>query len=117
MPRDKTPSSVVAQQLQMTLSRWDAEDTSKLSHQGTHELPELSNTELVHLRVRVIALENLVIALLAQGTDQQLTVAREMAGYIRPRPGFTQHPLTIHAASQMVNSVDRAVRFRKLSEI
>lgn len=118
MPKNKTPSSVVAQQLQMTLSRWDTEDTSTaFPTQGTHELPELSNTELVHLRVRVIALENLVIALLAQGTDQQLTVAREMAGYIRPRPGFTQHPLTIHAASQMVNSVDRAVRFRKLSEI
>ena len=32
-----------------------------------------------------------------------------------PRPGFTQHPLTVHAASQMFDSVDRAVRFRKLS--
>jgi hypothetical protein len=116
MPKDKTPSSVVTQQLQMTLSKWDTEDAAKaFPIQGTNEIPELSNAELVHLRVRVIALENLVIALLAQGTDQQLAVAREMAGYVTPRPGFTQHPLTIHAASQMVNSVDRAVRFRKLS--
>lgn len=116
MPEEKTASSVVSQQLQMALSKWDNEDAAEALHtQGATEIPELSNAELVHLRVRVIALENLVIALLAQGSDQQLAVAREMASYIRPRPGFIQHPLTIHAASQMVDSVDRAVRFRKLS--
>lgn len=38
------------------------------------EIPELSNAELVHLRIRAIALENLVIVLLAQGSDQQLAV-------------------------------------------
>ncbi|SSB96274.1 hypothetical protein SAMN04488697_104348 [Pseudomonas sp. 43mfcvi1.1] len=93
MPKDKTPSSVVTQQLQMTLSKWDTEDAAKaFPIQGTNEIPELSNAELVHLRVRVIALENLVIALLAQGTDQQLAVAREMAGYITPRPGFYPAP-------------------------
>jgi hypothetical protein len=76
------------------------------------EVPELTNAELVHLRVRVIALENLVISLLAGATDRQLDLAREMAGYISPRPGFTQHPLTIHAASQMIDLVERAGRFR-----
>jgi hypothetical protein len=44
------------------------------------------------------------------------TVAREMAAYISPRPGFTQHPLTIHAAAQMNDCVDRAERFRKRSQ-
>jgi hypothetical protein len=72
----------------------------------------LTNVELVHLRVRVIALENLMIALLADASDQQLDVIREMAGYISPRPGFTQHPLTIHAAAQMIDLVDRANHFR-----
>jgi hypothetical protein len=114
---EKTDSSATSQQLQAELSKWDNEGSAQaLDTQGAAEIPELSNAELVHLRVRVIALENLVIALLAQGSDQQLAVARNMATYITPRPGFTQHPLTIHAASQMVDSVDRAVRFRKLSE-
>lgn len=35
-----------------------------------------------------------------------------MAGYISPRPGFTQHPLTIHAATQMADIVGRACHFR-----
>ena len=55
----------------------------------------------------MIALENLVIALLSQASPQQLDLAREMATYISPRPGFTPHPLTIHAAAQMVHLVDR----------
>ena len=40
-----------------------------------------SNAELVQLRIRVIALENLVIALLAEASDRQLDLAREMAAY------------------------------------
>jgi hypothetical protein len=61
---------------------------------------------------RICALENLVISLLAGATDWQLDRAREIAGYISPRPGFTQHPLTIHAASLMVDLVERAGQFR-----
>jgi hypothetical protein len=67
---------------------------------------------LVQLRVRVIALENLLISLLAEASDRQLGLAREMATYISPRPGFTQHPLTIHAAAQMIDLVERASRVR-----
>ena len=44
--------------------------------------PEMSNADLVALHVRVIALENLLISLLATASDQQLELAREMAGYI-----------------------------------
>jgi hypothetical protein len=72
----------------------------------------LTNAELVTMRVRVIALENLMISLLATASDDQLRLAREMAGYISPRPGFTQHPLTIHAAAHMVDLVERANHFR-----
>jgi hypothetical protein len=53
--------------------------------------PPLTNAELVQLRIRVIALENLVIALLAQAPDRQLTLARGMALYISPRAGFAPH--------------------------
>jgi hypothetical protein len=76
------------------------------------EVPELTNAELVQLRVRVIALENLVISLLAEAPDRQLDLAREMAAFISPRPGFTCHPLTIHAATHMIDLVDRAGHFR-----
>ncbi len=99
MPGKKTPAE---DQRPVQLSTWDDEGAEKsLAAQALSSPPELTNAELVHLRVRVIALENLVIALLTQGSDQQLAVAREMAAYISPRPGFTQHPLTIHAAARL----------------
>ena len=118
MPPDKKPEVLdPSQQRERALARWDNEGGAIPG--GPHdsdeqsEVPELTNAELVHLRVRVIALENLVISLLAGATDRQLDLAREMAGYISPRPGFTQHPLTIHAASQMIDVVERAGQFRE----
>ena len=96
---------------QRALSRWENEGGA-LPHETPADVPELTNTELVHLRIRVIALENLVIALLAEGPDRQLEVAREMATYITPRAGFTPHPLTVRAAHQMTDMVERAVHFR-----
>ena len=74
--------------------------------------PTSSDTEAVQLRIRVIALENLVIALLAQVPAAQLELAREMANYISPRPGFTPHHLTLRAADGMRSLVDRAGHFR-----
>jgi len=78
---------------------------------GLAELP-LGNAELVQLQVRVIALENLVISLLAKAPEPHVDLARDMANYISPRPGFTPHPLTIHAAAGMVSLIERAGRFR-----
>jgi hypothetical protein len=103
------------------LSRWDNEGDAipRPSREGSIpnaaqvESHQLTNTELVQLRVRVIALENLVIALLAGVPDQQIDLARKMASFISPRPGFTHHSLTIHAAVQMNNLVDRAGHFRE----
>ena len=74
----------------------------------------MTNAELVKLRVRVIALENLVISLLAQSSDRQLDLVREMAAYISPRPGFTPHRLTIRAAAEMIHLVERAGHFRDI---
>ena len=68
--------------------------------------------ELDRLRSRVIALENLVIAMLAQSSDPQLDSVREMATYISPRPGTTMHPLTVRAAAQMIRLVERSDYFR-----
>lgn len=72
----------------------------------------LANAELVRLQVRVIALENLLIAVLADASSRQLTLAREMAPYISPRAGFTPHGLTLDAAAHMIHLVDRAGHFR-----
>lgn len=79
------------------------------------EIPQLTNTELVQLRIRVIALENLMIALLTGASERQVSVAREMATYISPRAGFTHHPLTIQAAAHMVDLVERAGHFRDVA--
>jgi hypothetical protein len=73
--------------------------------------PALTNAELVQLRIRVVALENLVITLLADAAQRQRDQAREMAHYISPRPGCTPHPVTIHAAAQMIHLVERAAHF------
>lgn len=98
------------------LSRWDDDDgaTVQISGPAPADIPDLGSAELVQLRIRVIALENLLITVLAEGSDRQLQVARDMAQYISPRPGFTQHPLTIRAADHMTDIVDRAVHFRSL---
>lgn len=96
------------------LARWDNEGGAFASatHATHADVPDLTNAELVHLRIRVIALENMLIAVLAEGSDRQLKVAREMAKYISPRPGFTPHPLTLQAADHMTDLVSRAVHFR-----
>ena len=102
-----------AEKRQTALSRWENEGGSILG--AAHaEVPELSNAELVHLRVRVIALENVVIALLAESSNRQLDHVRELATYISPRPGFSEHPLTIHAADHMIQLVERAGHFRPM---
>lgn len=99
------------------LSRWENEggalEHADLDGLASLGVPPLSNTELVQLRIRVVALENLLLALLAEGTAAQTTLAREMASYILPREGHTPHPLTIHAAQQMLQLLERAARFKR----
>lgn len=102
-------------QRQQSLSRWGNEGGA-LPEEVQADIPELTNAELVHLRIRVIALENLVMTLLAGGSDRQLGVVRDTASYILPRPGFTQHPLTTRAAVHMTDMVDRALRYRAVQQ-
>lgn len=95
-------------------SRWDDEGgaTLAMAHEAHADVPDMTNAELVLLRVRVIALENLLIAVLADGSDPQRQAARDMADAISARAGATQHPLTIRAAQHMTDLVDRAVHIR-----
>lgn len=110
----------VKRPLQLALSRWENEGGSVPGHRRPNSCahgrpvaaPVSIAVELAQLRIRVIALENLVIALLAELSDRQLGLAREMAAYISPRPGFTIHRPTTHAATQMIHLVERADHFR-----
>jgi hypothetical protein len=120
MPNGTSDFPNSLEQRQNLLSRWtdegdrrpDRPQDGQPSADIQSDIPELTNAELVQLRVRVIALENLVITLLAEASQRQLETARDMAGYIAPRTGFTQHPLTIQAAVHMIDLVNRADRFR-----
>lgn len=123
MSEKKPDSSTSLRQWQMALSRWDNEGGAgpagpqggSVSAEAPFEIPPLTNTEIVQLRIRMIALENLLIAILAEASERQLSLAREMAAYISPRSGFTHHPLTIHAAAQMIDLVERAGHFRSVT--
>lgn len=113
MPHHNSESSSEAIQRQRALARWDNEGGAVAPAADSETpTPEMSNADLVALRVRVIALENLLISLLATASNEQLELAREMAGYISPRPGFTPHPLTIRAATHMIDLIARSSRFR-----
>ncbi|WP_076070822.1 hypothetical protein [Sphingomonas montana] len=97
------------------LSRWDNEGGAIATAPSRHaDVAPLSPAELIQLRIRVIALENMLIAVLADGTDRQRDVARDIAAYIAPRSGFTHHPLTIEASRHMTALVDRAVHYRTI---
>lgn len=117
MPHADPPDD--PRQRERALSRWANEGGAEpgvappepLSGVAESPMPGNGPAEIGALHIRVIALENLVIALLATASDEQRAVAREMAGYISPRMGFTHHPLTTHAADHMIDLVERAERF------
>jgi len=118
MPDDKAaPDSTELRQ--RAIARWENEGGAASFGPQSGSIPVdqrtapgLSNSDLVQLRIRVIALENVIIALLAGASDQQLDLVREMADWITPRAGFTQHPLTVQAATEMVHLIERAKPFR-----
>jgi hypothetical protein len=102
------------------LARWDSEGGAgpdgpqhQLQHdEHSNDVSHLANNDFFKLHIRVIALENLFIALLAEGSEKQTERALEMANVIAPQSGFTRHPLTIHAARHMHNLVERATKLK-----
>ncbi len=122
MPGQESDSYERARLRAQALSRWNNEggagEGGLMPHGFTTpppDAPSLTNAELVQLQIRVIALENLLMVLLAEATDRQLDLAREMAAYISPRPGFTPHHLTVHAAARIIGMVERAGHLREVS--
>src|SRR5258708_16319314 len=97
---DRMPQSLDAsQQRQMALSRWDNEGGAGagrrqgglISGAARSDTPELTNTEFVQLRVRAIALENLMITLLAGSSYRHLQLFPQIPASTSPRPHFTHH--------------------------
>ena len=120
-PDRKSDSSERRRLLTRAISRWDNDGgggdggcaLTALVDAQADALP-LTNAELVQLQIRVIALENLLAVLLVDASDRHLNLAREIAEYISPRPGFTPHRLTIHAAARMTSLIERAGHLRNL---
>ncbi len=117
---EETQEADIARMRRKALARWENEGglgtgipRDTLDRAGAHpEVPKLTNAELSQLHIRVIALEGLLTAMLADASDRQLDLARGMAAYILPRPGAVDHPLTIRAATQMIDLLKRADRVR-----
>lgn len=99
------------------IGRWEDEGGSFAGlhqHQTPTVAGEIGDAEAGNLRVRLIALENLVVALLAGAPDSQSALVREMAPYISPRLGATPHRLTIEAARNMLALVERAAHYKAI---
>jgi hypothetical protein len=101
------------------LARWDNEGGA-LSHPVPVKPPlvnvahHLSDHELVCLHSRVIALENIVVAMLAGGSADQRAVVHDMALFVHPPLDAVQDRLTMHAADLMDHLADRATRFARI---
>ena len=104
------------QKIEVALSRWENEGGAFASipsvccetpQEGVSSL----RTELDHIRIRLITIENLLIVLLAQSNEESRELGDEMANYISPRPGATAHRATLKAAAQMRHLLKRAQHF------
>lgn len=74
---------------------------------------KIGDAEDGNLVIRLIALENIIVALLADAPESQSERVREMARYISPLQGSTPHRLTTEAARNMFAILERAARFKK----
>lgn len=102
----------------LAIARWETDGGA--GHGGSQRdtvlseevpIPDLTNAELVQMRIRIIALENIVIALLSSATLAQRQAASDIMGLIVPQSGAHPHPLTLHAATQMERLLGRAEHF------
>jgi len=113
----ESPSDRLLQR-RRALSRWENEGgavcqpSSASDDRELANAPVLSNSALVQLRIRVIALENLVIALLARAPAEQLDLVRELAACISQSPGFSDDRMTVRALDEMLHLLERSAHFR-----
>lgn len=77
---------------------------------GHWDASEPGHAELVQMRIRMIAMENLLLAVLAGSDQETRRRVRERADEIRPRPDAVDHPLTELARAEMLRLLERAER-------
>ena len=104
-------------QAEAALSSWENEggtsEKQPAENRAAHQdSAQSTSTEMERLHIRMIAAENLLIALPAQDPHRPGQLARAMATFISLRPGFTPHARTLGAAAQMVHVVERAHHFQ-----
>tara|TARA_R110000824_G_scaffold203676_1_gene388204 strand:+ start:1255 stop:1536 length:282 start_codon:yes stop_codon:yes gene_type:complete len=80
---------------------------------GVWDARDPGHSELVQLRIRVIALENLMQALLSQSDGAVRQEVRERADEIQSHDDASDHPLTEYAKSKMLKLLARADRRRE----
>lgn len=118
MPEEEVDISAVRSEMhRQAIGRWENEGGSLPGRRSPHVeatvVGNIGDAEAVNLRVRLIALENIVVALLAGAPESQTDLVREMAQYISPRPGASPHRLTVEAARNMEAIVDRATHYKR----
>lgn len=77
---------------------------------GSWDASDPGHAELVQMRIRIIALENLVLAMLAGADKSVYRQVRDRADEIQPRAGASEHPLTELARNEMLRLLERAER-------
>lgn len=93
------------------LSVWVNEGGAVVEREAADDSePPLSQAELKQLRIRVVALENVLLALLSTASTLQREQVAQMARHISPRPGSTAHRVTLHAADEIVSLLARSKR-------
>lgn len=112
-PPDRS-AAAVAQHMDHTATDGDLVAQAPFSElEALATPPVVTWVEWDHLRFRVVALENLLVALLAEGTTGRLDRMRETSRLVVPRRGCTDHPLNLLAAAQIVHLVERARHVKK----
>ena len=99
----------------IALAQWESDggavvDRREADVSDRHHDVVPTETEFQQLHVRVIALESVLISLIADAPVQQRAVVRGMAEFISPRRGYTAHPVTLRAAAEILSLADRAER-------
>lgn len=77
---------------------------------GAWDASDPGHAELVQMRIRMIATENLILAILSEASEEVRQSVRDRAVEIAPRRGSSDHPLTHFAQKEMLSMLARAER-------
>ncbi len=112
---DSTAALQQSNGLAAGLSAWVNEGDAVVERETEDDgEPPLGQAELKQLRVRVVALESVVLALLTAASEPQRKLVAQMARRIAPRAGATAHRVTLHAADEIAGLLERSKRLNRV---